>query len=214
MKLRPILVLLLFVVSGCILVWLYYTASRGHTRRKQESPWTETIADLGTCCGRKHAKAAQYDHFAGIADGENRRRAARLFRAMALAERLQENNCANALVRLGGSYNPPTKVVVFRGTTDDNLARSIDYELRTVREQEGAEISRALEKGNRYAARMLIWAASGDMRHAVLMEQCRGRDDTTRYLLCPVCGNLYEGAYCDPYCPQCLTSGERFIRVE
>lgn len=213
MKLRPILILLLFVLSACILVWMYYAVTRERTRQRS-SPWTETISDLGACCSRKHIKAAQYDHFAGIADEEQRAEAGRLFRAMALSERLQENNCANALVHLGGHYSPPSKVVVFRGTTDDNLARSINYELLTIRERHGTEIDRAMDAGNRYAARALIWAAAGDLRHVVLMEQCYEKEDSTRYLICPVCGNLYDAAYCDPYCPLCLTAGRRFIGVE
>ena len=49
---------------------------------------------------------------------------------MAHAERLQEYNCANAIVRLGGRYAPPEHVTVFRGTTDDNLRRSIDFARR------------------------------------------------------------------------------------
>lgn len=213
MKLRPILILLLFVVSACILVWLYYTATREHPKTRTP-PWAETISDLDACCRRKHVKSAQYDHFAGIAREESRHDAARLFHAMALSERLQEFYCANILMRLGGEYTPPTKVVVFRGTTEDNLVRSIDYERRTIGERQGEEIDRAMERDNRYAARALIWAAAGDVRHVLLMEECLHSRGSDEYLLCPTCGNLYEAAYTDPYCPQCLTSGRNFIRID
>lgn len=50
---------------------------------------------------------------------------------MAFSARLHEYNCANAIVRLGGRYTPLEKVTVFRGTTDQNLQRSIDFERRT-----------------------------------------------------------------------------------
>lgn len=66
--------------------------------------------------------------------------------------RLQEYNCANAIVRLGGRYTPPEKVTVFRGTTDQNLQRSIDYERRPPDALHAGEIDRALAAGNRYAA--------------------------------------------------------------
>ena len=73
MKLRPLFILLLFVVSTAILTWIYYSAT--HPRRHEvEIPWRETIADLDACCHRKHVKSTQYDHFAGIADQESRGR--------------------------------------------------------------------------------------------------------------------------------------------
>ena len=114
MKLRLGLILLLFVASAGILVWLYYAATR-EPRSPKGSPWAETLADLDACCRRKHVKSVQYDHFADIAADEKRHTAERLFRAMAFSERLQENNCATAILRLGGHYTPPGKIVIFGG---------------------------------------------------------------------------------------------------
>ncbi|WP_418982177.1 rubrerythrin family protein [Alistipes sp.] len=218
MKLRPLFVLLLFVASAGVLVWIYHTAT--HTKRKQRTDlWTETITDLDACCRRKHVKAMQYDHFAGIAQDEHAGDASRLFRAMALSERVQEGNCADAILRLNGKYTPPAKVVVFRGTTEGNLQRSIAYERQSLATLGGGDIRRALDRGNRYAARMLAWATAGDLRHIVLMEHCRQglhdpADRNPGYLVCPVCGNLYAVGYSDAYCPICLTESGRFIRFE
>lgn len=218
MKVRPLVILLLFVVSAGILVWIYHTAT--HTRNEpRETPWKETVSDLDACCRRKHVNAVQYEHFADIASDENVYDAARLFRAMALSERVQEHNCSRAILRLGGSYLPPQKVVVFRGTTDDNLRRSIDYEERTLGEHPGGAIERAMNAGNRYAARMLIWATADDLKNRALMQVCRFRRERKvpggeGYVVCPTCGNLYDTAYCDPYCPFCLTAGQEFVRFE
>lgn len=217
MKLRPVLILLLFVVSAGILAWLYYAASREPRRPKRPS-WNETIADLDSCCRRKHIKSAQYEHFAGIASDENRREAERLFRAMAFSDRLQEYNCASAILRLGGRYTPPSKVIFFDGTTDSNLERSIDHERQTFRQRHGEDIRRAMACGNRYAARMLTWASAGDLRNIILMEQClrnaaHGPDDGG-FWVCPVCGNLYTSEFQDYYCPFCLTDGDRFVRFD
>ena len=160
----------------------------------------------------------QYDNFAAIAAGESRPDAERLFRAMAFSERLQEHNCAQAILRLGGSYTPPVRIVLFGGTTDDNLERSIGYERRNLGERHGTEIGRALRKGNRYAARMLIRASAADLRNAALMERCRsaGSDgpDSCRFFVCPECGNIYAAEHLDYYCPICLTGRERFVRFE
>ena len=129
MKGRPLLVLLLFAASAVILAGMYYAATREGTTTRQDK-WAGVLSDLDACSRRKHVKSAQYDHFAGIARQEREHDAERLFRAMAHAERLQEYNCANAIVRLGGRYAPPEHVTVFRGTTDDNLRRSIDFARR------------------------------------------------------------------------------------
>lgn len=151
MKVRPLLILLLFMVSTGILVWIYFAALRGQ-RAPHRRQWTETLADLDACCRHKHIKSRQYDHFAETARTEQRPGAEHLFRAMAFSARLQEYNCANAIVRLGGRYTPPEKVTVFRGTTDQNLQRSIDYERRPPDALHAGEIDRALAAGNRYAA--------------------------------------------------------------
>ena len=143
MKLRLVLILLLFAASAGNLVWLYCATAR--TPRV----WAVTLADLDACCRRKHVKSVQYDNFAAIAAGESRPDAERLFRAMAFSERLQEHNCAQAILRLGGSYTPPVRIVQFGGTTDDNLERSIGYERRNLGERHGTEIGRAMRKGNR-----------------------------------------------------------------
>ena len=111
MKVRPLLILLLFVVSTGILVWIYFAALRGQ-RAPHRRQWTETLADLDACCRQKHIKSKQYDHFAETARAEQRPGAEHLFRAMAFSARLHEYNCANAIVRLGGRYTPPEKVTV------------------------------------------------------------------------------------------------------
>ena len=172
--------------------------------------------DLDACCRHKHIKSRQYDHFAETARTEQRPGAEHLFRAMAFSARLQEYNCANAIVRLGGRYTPPEKVTVFRGTTDQNLQRSIDYERRPPDALHAGEIDRALAAGNRYAARVLIWSKAGDVRHRALMARYIATGETgheTGYRICPVCGNIYAAEYCDPFCPQCLTDGREFVRI-
>ncbi len=145
-----------------------------------------------------------------------REQAARLFRAMALSERVHEGICADAIVRLGGHYEPPVRVVVFRGTTDGNLNRSIDYERQSLCTRCGKDIHRALSAGNRYAAQILARADAGDMQHVILMERNRNSlspQDTVRtYAVCPACGNLIVSEHEPDFCPYCLTERGRFVR--
>lgn len=213
MKARPILVLLLFAASVFVLVWLYHASSRS-ARKTRVSPWQEIIADLDECSRDKHARSAQYTHFAAIAERENDRQSARLFRAMALSEGIQEHNCVKALSRLGGNYVPPTKIVVFQNTTGQNLARSIDLEQHRFAERTCPQIDRAVIAGNRYAAKVLIWSAAIGRQHVRLMK-ARDRTvchaDSLDYAVCPVCGNVYDAEFCDHYCPHCLTGCRDFV---
>lgn len=216
MKLRPLFILLLFVAATACLGWLYHAATR-RGPRKNAASWSETIADLDVCCRQKHVRAAQYALFAETADRERRPDAARLFRALAQAERIHEANCARAIVQLGGSYAPPSRVVVFNGTTDSNLERSIAAGVRAACGRSGADIRRALLRGNRYAARALAWSSAAEMQHALLLKCCRNAaaaDTAGRYLLCPYCGCVCAEEPCIPFCPHCLTERLQFLSVE
>lgn len=210
MKLRLSLILLLFVASVGVLVWLYdgkaFTPPR-HTR----STWHEIIADLEACGRRKHLKARQYAHFAEIAATEKRFAAEGLFRAIACSEQLQEQNLAAAIRRLGGSYTPPKETALYGSSTADNLERCIGYERYRFRRHSDAEIRRAMSRGNRYAMRLQVWSAATDLREIMLLEHLDGVS-AEGFAVCPRCGNLYDAAYLDRYCPHCLTSGEEFIR--
>ncbi len=217
MKVRPLIILLLFVVSTGVLAWIYYAATRRPDNRASDDPQrAETLADLDACGRRKHAKSMQYEYFARIAHAERQEQAARLFRAMALSERVHEGICADAIVRLGGHYEPPVRVVVFRGTTDGNLNRSIDYERQSLCTRCGKDIHRALSAGNRYAAQILARADAGDMQHVILTERNRNSlspQDTVRtYAVCPACGNLIVSEHEPDFCPYCLTERGRFVR--
>ncbi len=219
MKLRPLLILMLFVLSAGVLVWMYYAATRDSAPHDGKSETSHTITVLDSYCRRMHAKSVQYDHFADIATEEQHPGVARLFRAMAHSERLHEHNCASAIVRLGGRYTPPAKVVAFRGTTDSNLERSIAHNRRVLQEEYRPLIDQILGSNNRYAGRALIWAAAGELRQVILMELAReelstAAADVRGYLVCPVCGNLYGTDNSDHFCPFCLADSHSFIRFE
>lgn len=216
MKIRPLFILILFVLSTAVLGWIVYTATRRPEAHPPHDPQRdEILADLDACCRRKHAKSMQYEYFAEIASLEHHEPAARLFRAMALSERVHEALCAEAIGRLGGHYEPPVRVMVFRSTTDGNLERSIRCERQSLADRCGREVQRALTSGNRYAAQVLARADAGDLQHVVLMEQHRHpvppEDSVCRYAVCPACGNLLCIEHEPEYCPFCLTEQTRFI---
>lgn len=195
-----------------MLGWMYYAVTRPVLERVNHQDM-EVLADLDDCCRRKHVKSAQYDHFAAIAEEEAHLSAARLFRAMAHSERVQEAQCALIITKLGGRYQPPGRMLLFRGTTAGNIQRSIHYEARSADSTHRARIARNLHAGNRLAARMLIWASAADLRHRWFLEHLNGLSNEGGFFVCPECGNLYTTSHCDRFCPHCLTDARRFIFV-
>ena len=195
---------------------MYYAATR-EPRSPKGSPWAETLADLDAC-RRKHVKSVATTIFAGIAADEKRHTAERLFRAMAFSRAVAGEQLRDGDPPSRRSPHAPGKIIIFGGTTDGNLERSVAYERQAHAGRSGADIRRAMERGNRYAARILTWASAGDMRNIALLERCRqeGRNapDTGRFAVCPNCGNLYPSEYADWYCPACLTEGKRFVLFE
>ena len=213
MKVRPILLLLLLAGSIMVVGWLYYAVTRP-ALRMQETTSSEVIAELMSCCREKHSHAARYEHFARTAEEEQQAGSAILFRALALSERVQERQVADAIVKLGGEYQPPKRIVLFRGTTPDNLHQSLRHKRRSNDSTHHARIARQLRRGNRLAARVLIWSAAADRRQAALIaSHLDTPHEREGYLVCPLCGNLYTESAADPYCPHCLTDSHRFVRV-
>ncbi len=216
MKLRPLLLLLLFPAILVLVGWLYYGVTRPALQAATD-PSEEVLHDLDECCRRKHVKAVQYSYYAEIADSEREARAAALFRAMALSERVQEQHAAAIIGRLGGRYRPPRRIMIFRGTTAGNLRRSLAAERRGADSLHSGRIDRHVRLGNRLCAEALIWCAAADLRHRVVLENCccdpAHIAASGRYAVCPHCGNLYEAAASDCYCPHCLTDRRRFIRI-
>ncbi len=211
MKLR-VPFLLLSVAVGGVLLWIL-----GSVRRDTppHAPyWSRQIEALGRLGSYKHAAAAEYAHYAEAAEAEHATGAAKLFHALAHSEQIHETNCAEAVRRLGGRYAPPVRIVVFRRTTGDNRARALEKERGNYDRYRTGAIDSALSAGNRYAARIMIRIAAGDMRQAELLERFIARPDEGGYTVCPDCGNVCTARHCDHYCPLCQAHEERYFRYD
>lgn len=213
MKTRPILLLLFLAGLVGILSWSYYAVTRPALEHRQASI-DRFVADLDSCCRRKHIRAVQHDLYASVADEEQQKTAAALFRAIARSERAQEFYCAGIIGRLGGEYHPPRQVILLRGTTGSNLLRSSERQDSTELSEEYRRIDYHLSHGNRMVARVLIWAAAAERQQRLLATRLLrepARFEKQRFVVCPLCGNLYISGHEDPFCPHCLTDARRFI---
>lgn len=213
MKVRPILLLLLLAGSILLVGWLYHAVTRP-AMKAQTNDHRALLTELDSCCRAKHSHAVQYAHYAQRAEEEQAMQAATLFRALALSARVQEQQTAEVIRKLGGGYRPPRRILLFRNTTEGNLAASLARHRRRNDSLEHLRIRRQMQQGHRMAARVLIWSAATARREAhLLAAHLAAPQQATNYLICPHCGNLYRAEATDPYCPHCLTDSHRFIRV-
>lgn len=210
MKTRPLLLLVLLAGVIILLGWLYTAVMRPAMAVPTEQR-AQMVEDLNACCRLKHGRAAQLDHYARIADEEQATQTARLFRAIAHAERVQERHCAELIRRAGGSYHPPHRLIILRNSTPGNLAAAA--KAMTIDSTTLKRIAYHLHGGNRLAARALVWAVSGEIGHRKRLEEALyHRDLPTRgYRVCPTCGLVCEVEHTHPYCPQCLTEGRMMV---
>ncbi len=172
--------------------------------------WHESINQLNEGAQSASLRACRFESSAQRAEREALPGAARLFYALASAERVQEQHCIETITRLGGGYTPPYRPRVFVRNTQENLWSalhdSLPYGL--------IEIEQVNAEGNRYAARLMIRhiASCNRCRRAVEHYLGRGEEQAPHFGICPRCGYLTDDRYPDPYCPQCGESGRKFQR--
>ncbi len=144
----------------------------------------------------------RYLLFADVADSEGRPNLARMFRAIAFAERV---HATNHLRELGGI-----------GDSAGNLAVAIQGESFEVGEMYPAYHAVAELQDERGAMRSTHYALEAEKIHAEMYERAkesiRGGEDITLGVvhICSVCGYTGEGGAPDS-CPVCRAPKEEFV---
>ena len=200
-----------FFAGAALLVTLHTrTQIAGKTL---ESEWETTLEDLYDNSSTAHIQSRRYDSYAAQAASENDTASEQLFRALAYSELIHEQMCAKAAQLFGGDYVAPYSGADISTTTTENLKRSIASAHTRHNLSKGNAATRALESGNRYVARILIWIDGSNRRHIELLEQADNNPSTEAgYLVCPKCGNTYHTESYDVYCPFCQTHYTDFKR--
>lgn len=174
--------------------------------------WETAVEYLNECSAAAHVQSIRYESYAERADTDKARGTARLFRALAHSERVHERICAHASRMFNGEYTPPTVMVKVNTPTRANIEKSLAYERRRLDVSAGLAAKRAIDAGNRYIARLMIWIDGSNRRHIEFLEKLSdsNSDDDIKYGVCPNCGNMYEDRNCDIYCPFCQTHSSEF----
>ena len=212
MKLRNILIMIFCFFAGAALLVTLHLRSK-IAGRSLESEWEATLDDLYDSSSSAHIQSLRYNSYASQAAAEGDLSREQLFLALAHSEHIHEQMCARAAQLFGGNYVAPYGGADISTSTDENLKRSITTAISRHHLSQGAAATRAIDSGNRYVARILIWIDGSNRRHIELLEQADNSPTTNAgYLVCPKCGNTYHTDSYDIYCPFCQTHYTDFKR--
>ncbi|MEW5725173.1 MAG: rubredoxin-like domain-containing protein [Thermodesulfobacteriota bacterium] len=140
--------------------------------------------------------------FAGKAEQENYPRVARLFRAVAEAERV---HAAEYLRYLAGVI----------GSTEENLRAAFENEIRANTEGYAPLIKEAIAGRREDVTWSFSRARDVEARHAKLYKDALAAltsDREVEYQVCQVCGYVFDGPL-PSKCPVCQATRDNFARV-
>lgn len=162
----------------------------------------KTDKNLEDAFGGESKAHMTYLAFSGIAENEGLPRVARLFRAVAEAEKIHALNHLAAMKKVG--------------TTANNLKTAIAGETYEFTEMYPGFIEQAETDSNSKALNSFKDASAVEKIHSVLYEDALsspGASDTIPYYVCPVCGNTVAGERPER-CEVCGAAGGKFIAFE
>ncbi len=157
----------------------------------------------------------RYLYFAEVAEKEGFPNVARLYRAVAYAEKIHATNHFKKLSHLKNGFVDVAHATFGPGDTLKNLELSIMGEEYEIEEMYPAYIEVAKMQGERGAQTSFEWAYETEKKHAELFKRAKeaveeGKDaDFGDIYVCEVCGYTIEGEAPDK-CPICGAPIEKF----
>ncbi len=159
----------------------------------------------------------RYIVFADIAEREGFPNVARLFRAIAYAERVHAGNHYSKLGALDEDATITSGAPVGPGSTSKNLELAIRGEEFEVNEMYPVYIEIAKFQGENEAVVTFKWALEAEKIHAELYKEAKKYVDQGKdwpldgYVwICPVCGHTHVGKEPPEKCPVCGAPGEKY----
>ncbi|ABN69156.1 Rubrerythrin [Staphylothermus marinus F1] len=183
------------------------------------APRPMTRDALMSAFGGESMAHMRYSIFADIAEKEGFPNVARLFRAIAFAEKVHARNHYQRL----GELDTDAKVVAGApfgpGNTSKNLSLAIRGEEFEINEMYPTYIKIAESQGETQAVISFKWALEAEKIHAELYKKAKEYVDKGEDMpidgyiwICPVCGFTYVGKEPPPKCPICGALGEKFVK--
>jgi rubrerythrin len=176
-----------------------------------------TAANLRNAYGGESMAHMRYKVWGDKAEEDGFPNVARLFRAIAQAERIHAGNHFTHLGHEPGDHLCASMAVFGLAGTSQNLQGGIDGETFEIEEMYPAYLETARLQGEKSAQLSFHYAVSAEKVHAAMFREAKAAVDAggdinlgTVYI-CPVCGWTHEG---DPpgACPICGAKRDTFLR--
>lgn len=174
-----------------------------------------TDMNLKSAFGGESQARNRYDIYAEHAEREGFSNVARLFTAIAFAERIHAKGHFRVLKSAEGGLVVSAGGFGLKGTSE-NLAVAIEGETFEIEEMYPAYLKVAEEQDEKGAARSFQWALESEKVHQKLFTDAKqavdgGSDvDIGPIQICKICGWTAEGEAPDE-CPLCKAKKDRFL---
>ena len=204
------------IIIGALALFGVYIESKINPQPKSDYLWYDTIRELNNMARLKYRQSIRYAQYSAHAEKEGLHNEATLLRAIAKADAIQCENCIKAIESLGGIYYPPTIAESEMQETRQHLHLIHNEKNRCHNEQMLRIITRALNEGNRYIARMLTWCDASDIEQIIILKnylESPEADDSlaAQYFVCPECGMLNDNGLSPYHCAHCMTPQLKFL---
>jgi rubrerythrin len=184
-----------------------------------KSQSAKTVENLKAGIKGETTASAKYAAFAQKARDEGYNNIAKLFEAASKSESTHAANHKKVLDEMKGTmedFKPEFQVK----STAENLQAAVDGETYEVQTMYPGFIKDAREEKVPKALKSYNWANDTEKKHAefysaALKALQSGNEKTvsSKYAVCPVCGNTYEADKADVKCSFCQTEKEKFITI-
>jgi rubrerythrin len=184
-----------------------------------KSQSVKTLENLKAGIKGETTASAKYAAFAQKAREEGFNNIAKLFEAASKSESIHASNHRKVLEEMNGKmedFKPEFQVK----STAENLQAAIDGETYEIQEMYPAFIKDAREEKVPKALKSYNWANDTEKKHAefyiaALKALQSGNEKTvaSKYAICPMCGNTYEGDKIEAKCSFCQTDKGQYIII-
>jgi rubrerythrin len=161
---------------------------------------------------------AQYAAYSQKARDENISQVAALYYAVSKSESIHARNHKAILLKLGirpGDFSPKFEI----RNTEENLKISLEAETAESTITYIEYIATAEKEGINEAKKSFGWAMDAEMKHVgfytsalAAIKENRASSLADSYLVCPICGQVFEARQDDNKCSSCRNPRENFIR--
>ncbi len=179
----------------------------------------KTIDNLKTGIQGEATTRARYAAFAVKAKSERHYSIAKLFEATSISEGIHEVNQRKVLKSLGEKMEVFKPEIVVK-TTIENLQVAIDGETYVTKTLYLLFFRDTKSENAEMAETSFTWVINSELKHLFYFQNALSAIENSTeknlpiyYVVCPLCGNIYEYTDVEVKCASCGTPKRKFLKI-